>query len=1116
MTQSKKTVLFPGLLTCIPLLAVLILTNCAASTDAPPLFELVPHEQTGINFINNVEEGVGSNILETEFFYNGGGVATGDINNDGLTDIYFTANTGENALYLNQGNFQFKNITAKAMVGDASGWSAGTAMVDINGDGFLDIYVCKAGETTLKNRHNKLFINNGDMTFTEAAESYGLDDPGYCTQPAFLDYDRDGDLDLYIVNYSVKPLTGFDLDDIRTQVDRYAGDRLYRNDNGTFRDVSREAGIEQNPIGFGLSATVSDLNRDGWPDIFVTNDFIERDYLYINQGDGTFEDEIFSRTDLTSYFSMGSDIADINNDASPDILVADMLPYEYARRRVFKKPDYSMYEQLTAHGYHRQNMRNTLQINSGNGTFTEVGRLAGISNTDWSWAPLLADFNNDGRKDIVVTNGFGRFYTDLDYLNNILWEKYPHEELPEDPKLLYKLVQQMKPVELHNFAFKNEGNLSFRDVSETWGVNQQGLSTGAAYADLDNDGALDYIVNNINEPPFILRNRTRTRKENNYLKIRLQGAGMNTYGIGAKITVTGKDSTIFFQENFPVRGFQSSVDPVLHFGLGSHQQVDIEVIWPDQSHQKITDVSANQLVRLHQNRAGKPSSVHKDSMSQQNQMFLFLDNAAMGMDFTHQESIQRDRIDTPLMPHTLTNLGPALASGDVNNDKLADLFVGGGQGQTAALYLQQPNGTFNEVPITAFEEHRQQEDTDALFMDITGNGSLDLYVVSGGNSDPANGPGYQDRLYINDGFGNFAYAPDALPRMHSSGGTVTPVELNGDGAPDLFVGGRVNSGRYPSAPRSYLLKNNNGQFRDITQQAAPQLASPGMVTDAVWGDFNSNGRPELVIAGEWMPIRIFEKNNDHTFHEITKAAGLQTSAGWWNVLKAADLNSDGHLDLIAGNRGLNAFWDASTKSPAIVYAGDFNHNGYYDPILTQVIEENRYPVPGRDLLLRQLPELEKKFPTYASYSTATIEDILTDEQMEDAIKLEAHTFASTVFQNKGDGTFRSIPLPRQAQTAPIFDMVVSDFDHDSIPDLLVAGSNFGTRPENGPTANEGMLLKGQGTFDFSPISSHATGFLGVGDVRNIEVLSSGIGPLIIVGRHGDTLIPYLYQGPQGQ
>lgn len=1087
-------ILFSGLLSC--------------QSENHSMFELIPSEHTRIDFKNSLPERPGSNILETEFFYNGGGVAVGDINNDGLPDLYFTANIEKNALYLNEGNFQFKDITQAAGITNADGWSTGTTMADINGDGYLDIYICKAGKVEEEARRNKLFINNGNLTFTERAAEYNLDDTGYCTQANFFDYDRDGDLDLFIVNYSVKPLSGFDLNAIRNQIDTEAGDKLYRNDNGVFLDVSVKSGLEQNPIGFGLSATVSDVNKNGWPDIFVTNDFIEKDYLYMNQGDGTFSEQIQSRTQLTSYFSMGSDIADINNDGWADIFVLDMLPYDYTRRRVFKTPDYSMYDQLTPL-YHRQNMRNTLQLNNGDGTFTEIGRLAGIASTDWSWTSLLADFDNDGFKDLFVTNGFPRFYTNLDYLNDVLWEQYPNESLPDDPDLLYELVEQMEKVELHNFAFQNLGDMNFKDVSREWEVDQNAVSGGSAYADLNNDGSLDLIVSNINEKPFIFKNNSQTLNNNNYLKIRLQGIGQNSYGIGAKVTVTGSNGERFYQEAFPVRGFQSSVDPVLLFGLNDLEKAEIEVIWPDQSTQRLQDIGVNQTITINQEQA--INSQPQETDSDQSQMFLPLNDVALGLDYTHQGSFALDKINTILMPHTMSNLGPAMVSEDVNNDELADLFIGGGPGQPARLFLQQTNGRFSEVQVPAFEEHRGYEDIDALFLDVNGNGHIDLYVVSGEYSNPANGSVYQDRLYLNNGFGSFEYARNALPPITSSGSSVVAHDYDGDGDSDIFVGGRVHSNQYPTPPRSYLLRNDEGQFTDITERASPELLNPGMVNSVTWIDIDNNGQAELIITGEWMPVRIFKKAEDHTFTEITSESGLEQSAGWWNVLKVADLNEDGYIDLIAGNRGLNSLLKTSPEEPVMLFADDFNEDGFTDPVITHVTDGNRYPLPGRDRLLLQLPELEEQFPDYESYSTATIHDILTNRQIDDAYQVSVHTFESTVFKNNGDGTFEPIPLPRTAQIAPIYDMIVADFDQDRIPDILTAGNNYGIIPENGPTADEGVLLKGDGNFGFTPIGSKETGFSAVGEVREMMVLPSRIGPLILLARNNDTIIPYLYQ-----
>lgn len=1087
-------------------------TSCNTNDSGKEtLFEALPPQTTGITFVNRLEEKPGNNILETEFFYNGGGVAIGDIDQNGLPDIYFTANQGSNALYLNQGNYKFQNITSAAGVEDSTGWSAGTAMADVNGDGLLDIYICKAGETEPENRRNKLFINNGDQTFSERAAEYGLDDPGYCTQPLFFDSNGNGLLDLFIVNYNTRTFTNFDILTIRDQVDTNAGDKLYRNNgDNTFTDVSEEAGIHQNPLGFGLSATVSDLNRDGYPDIYVANDFMERDYMYMNNGDGTFSDEILNRTIVTSHFSMGSDIADMNNDGHPDILVADMLPPDYSRRRVFKHPDPNIYDQLAANGYHRKNMRNTLQVNHGDGTFTEAGQLAGISMSDWSWSILAADFTNSGRNDIHITNGFPRFYTDLDYLNDILWKQYPDEDLPDDPDLRYELVRQMDQVEMHNHAFQNNGNVSFSESTRDWGLERSSVSGGAAYADLNGNGSLDLIVNNINEPPFIYKNNAAALFDHNWLKIELKGSGKNTYATGASVQLTTDDGTLFFREAYPVRGFQSSVDPVLHFGLGSYDMVSLEVTWPDQSMQKIDSVSANQTLTIVQDSANQMD--HRQEGYSGYTMFTELDPAAIGVDFSHESGLKRDRIRTPLMPYTLTNLGPALTYGDINNDGLEDLFIGGGVDQPGALYLQLSGGTFNKIETPVFEEHASYDDIDALFFDSNGNGHLDLYVVSGGNFDPLNGEKYQDRLYVNDGFGNFRWNRRALPEMHSSGGVVEIVDINEDGNPDLFVGGRTLTGRYPMPPRSYLLENRDGTFTDVTEDVTPELMRPGMVADAVWANLDDEDGKELAIAGEWMPVRVFKKSGPRTFREYTSDAGLDKTAGWWNVLKAADMNGDGALDLVGGNWGLNSGYRATANEPMIVYVDDFNENSFHEPIITQIFDGQRYPVPGRDLLLKQMPELEDTFPDYSTYSTATIRDILTDQQIRNAESFELHMLHSAIFENTGTGTFNITPLPHEAQVAPVYDIFIDDFYQNGTPDLLMAGNNYGTMPQTGPVATVGVLLKGEpDSPGFRSMLPSKTGLYARGDIRRIALMPTTNGPLFILAGNDQAVIPYLYR-----
>lgn len=1113
--------LFPDIMSRVSEISILIIALAIASifsfdpTDdnrnQNTLFELTDPDKTGLEFSNDVRERPGFNVLESEFFFNGGGVAVGDINNDGLPDIYLSANRSDNALYLNEGDFNFRDITHQAQVTDSEGWSSGVTLVDINGDGLLDIYVCKSGKGSENDRRNKLFINNGDLTFTERASEYGLDDPGYTTHAVFFDYDRDGDLDVYLVNYSVKRYKSFDIINIRQQTDPYAGDKLLRNDNGHFTDVSREAGIIQNPIGFGLSATVSDINMDGWPDIYVTNDFIEKDYLYINQQNGTFEEEVTKRTTHISYFSMGADIADFNNDTFPDILTADMLSDRYERRRVFKEPDYEKYHQLTANGYHRQNMRNMLQMNNGDGSFTEIGQMAGIDKTDWSWAALLADYNNDGRKDLYVTNGFPRDYTNLDYLNNILWEKFPDGKLGNDPDVLYDLVQKMPEVRLRNHSFKNIGNLSFSSSGAEWGLDQYTVSTGAAYADLDNDGDLDLVVNNLNENVFAYKNRARELNSNNYLKVRLNGTGKNTFGTGAKITVTGNKGELYFQEAYPVRGYQSSVEPVLVFGLGDQEKVDLQVTWSDQTRQTIRDLEVNQTITVNKSDAQPDNSNSKTGNG--DKIFLPLDMQKMGLNVTHSDGGTQNLNHSPLMPHSLSNLGPALAQADVNKDGLTDLYLGGGSNQPGRLLLQQKDGTFEQGEAPFFDLHKEYEDIDALFFDANNDGNPDLYVVSGGNFDPSNGPNYQDRLYINDGFGRFFHEPDALPTMNSSGGTVTAADFDDDGDPDLFVGGRVLTGKYPYAPRSYLLENNNGTFTDITSEFAPSLYNPGMITDAVWTQIDHDRYPDLVLSGEWMPIRIFRNNRDKTFTEITSEAGLDNTAGWWNALKAVDLDGDGDIDLVAGNRGLNADLNATSDQPAILFAGDFDGNGTIDPVMTQVIDGNRYPVAGRDKMLRQLPNLKEKFPDYTSYSSATIDDILTSKQRAEASQFFTHTFASTIFRNEGDGTFQALQLPSEAQASPIHDIVVADFNSDQILDILAAGNSFSTAPKTGPIASMGTLLIGNGRGGYEVRPAHATDFKATGEVRNMEVVSSPLGYIIMLARNGSTPVPYLYQSP---
>lgn len=1086
------------------------LSACSRQTGdvGASLFTLLPSSETGVTFNNKVVEGEGINVLEYEYFYNGGGVAVGDINNDGLPDLYFTANMGPDELYLNKGDLTFENITTAAGLTHEPSWTTGVTMADVNGDGFLDIYVGKSGRVSEDRRRNELYINNGDGTFTERAVEYGLDDASYSNHASFFDYDRDGDLDMFLLNHAIKRFSHFVHEYMRVQRDPLAGDKFYRNDDGVFVDVSEEAGIIGNPLGYGLSDVVTDINKDGWLDLYIANDYIEDDYLYINNGDGTFTESIRDYLTHTSYSSMGTDIADFNNDALPDIVTLDMLAEDNMRQKILKGPENeAYYRQMRENGYHEQYMRNMLHVNNGNGTFSEIGQIAGVSNTDWSWASLFADFDNDGYKDLFVTNGYMRDYTNMDFLEFTLKNAYQEAAQRGENLTPFGLVQQMPQSQLRNYLFRNEHDLTFSNQSKAWGVDQPALSNGAAYADLDNDGDLDLIINNINQEAFIYRNEASQRAANAYLKIKLEGSNSDRFGVGAKVELTTSEGQVFYQEMVPGRGYLSVVEPVLHFGLGSVAQVSLRVDWPDGSTQSLASVSTNQTLTLKQEDAtAQPPTVEDESIP----LFTEVSNG-QGLALRHLENAFVDFDREPLLPHKLSRLGPALASADINRDGLEDVFIGGASGQPAALFLQQAAGTFTQMPVEDFEAHQAYEDVDALFIDIEQDGDLDLYVVSGGNHEAQDLSIYQDRVYVNNGFGGFTYDATALPEMPSSGAAVAAHDVDQDGDQDLFVAGRVLSGRYPFSPRSYLLRNEGGHFVDVTESAAPLLLEPGMVTDAQWADLDGDQVTELILAGEWMPIRVFRPNEDLVFSEVTEDVGLGKTGGWWNRLLIEDLDGDGDLDVVAGNRGLNAQMQASVEEPAAILATDFDGNGTVDPLMSYYIQGQSYPVANRDELLAQIPSMEEKFPTYAAYAQATMGDLLTNEQRAEALHLQAQTFATTLFENQGDGTLRSHVLPLEAQFAPVNDILFADFDRDGHRDLLLAGNNFAARVQQGRyNAGQGLLLRGNGTLAFETLLSKESGFLASGDVRRLSLVPTATTPLVLVANNNASIKTFSY------
>ena len=1030
------------------------------------------------------------------YYYNGGGVAAGDVDGDGLVDLYFTSNLGRNRLYRNLGNFRFEDITEKAGVADSVGWKAGATMADVNGDGRLDIYVSGVSYLGMAGR-NVLYVNTGDGKFTDRTDEYGLGFAGYSTQAAFFDFDGDGDLDMYLLNSSTLTERAQSASTSRTARHPKAGDRLYRNDDGRFVDVSEQAGIFGGVEGFGLGITISDLNLNGCPDIYIANDFPENDFLYLNNCDGTFHESITEATGHTSRFSMGADAADFNNDGRPDIAVLDMLPDdEHIRKTAASAESYTLFNLKLAAGYHPQYARNTLQLNrgivGGKLRFSEIGPLAGIDATDWSWAPLFADFDNDGLKDLFVTNGIYRRPNDLDYIAS----------LDSGPPNLAK----MPHVPIANYVFHNNGDLTFTNRAGDWGLEAKEFSNGAAYADLDNDGALDLVVNNLNAPAALYRNRARELDSagHHYLTVALRGSGANTGGLGAKVMITAGGARQLV-EVMPTRGFQSSVDPRAHFGLGSTRRVDsLVVIWPDRRYQVLTDVAADRMITLSQgDAAGRSPNPQPRTPSP-----LFSDaTTQLGITYKHEENSFFDYGREPLMPHLLSTEGPALAVADVNGDGLDDIFVGGAKWQAGELWLQRADGRFRLAAEPAFVADSLHEDVDAAFFDADGDGDRDLYVVSGGNEFWDRAEPLRDRLYLNNGRGNFTRAEDALPAFFHNGSCVVPADFDGDGDVDVFVGSRVVSRQYGVAPWSYLLQNDGtGRFRDVTVEKAAAIAAAGMVSSASWLDYDGDGKLDLVVVGEWMPVQVFHQENGG-FVDRTKEAGLAGSHGWWNSIQPADLNGDGRLDLVLGNLGLNSSIRASAREPARLYLGDFFGTKTTTPIITSYRHGVSYPLAGRDELIQALPPLRRRYPTYGSFGASRIEDIIPRQALQQARVLRAETFANAVALNRGNGVFELRPLPAEAQFAPVYASLAGDFDGDQKTDLIVAGNFSGVTPVQGRyDASYGLLLRGDGNGSFSAVDMEESGLDIDGQVRRMAILRRANGErVILVARNDDRL-----------
>ncbi len=1018
-------------------------------------------EETGISFENRLVEQDAFNVLEYEYFYNGGGVAAGDLNNDGLVDLYFTANMAPDQLYLNQGNWSFKEITEEAGIVHEPTWTTGVTMVDVNSDGLLDIYVCRSGNVKTDRRRNSLYINQGNFFFKDEAEAYGLDDPSYSNHAAFFDYDNDGDLDMYLLNHSIRRYSHFVVDYMRAQRDSLAGDKLFRNDNGKFTDVSEEAGIIGNPLSYGLSVVVSDINGDMWPDLYISNDYIEDDYLYINQKDGTFSESIRYYLTHTSYASMGADIADINNDLHPDIFTLDMLAEDNYRQKVLKGPeDYNFYTQLRIDGFHEQYMRNMLHLRRGP-DYVEIGQLSGVSNTDWSWAPIFADLDRDLQIDLFVTNGYLRDYTDLDFLSTTLPNASRQAQMRGEAVSGLEMVTQMPTTRIPNYAYRGHDGIRFKNVTSDWGLDLPTHSNGMVLADLDGDLDLDIIINNLNQPALLYRNEAEEQGRGAGLRVVLEGAPGNINGIGAKVIVHGKGKSIM-QEAFYIRGYLSSLVPNLIFGTGDWKEVDVEIYWPDGQFQRLNDVTTAQTVYVKHAEAkskkisGSPPKEFK---------ILLMPDTLSGINYLHQEDNYSDWHQHPLLPRDWAQEGPALADGDINGDQLTDLFIGGGRGQPASLFLQQLDSTYVEVSLPIFEEHAEYEDVDAVLLDFTGDGLLDLYVVSGGGSDPDY---WQDRVYINTGFGGLIYAPQMIPSMETVTSSIAPYDFDADGDFDLFVGGLHIPEQYGISPRSYLLENTQNGFQDETQNWGPDLQYPGMITTATWVDIYGDEVKELIVAGHWMPIRAFCKLNDSDhLEDCSNLVGLTETSGFWNQIIPADLDMDGDIDLIAGNRGLNTQIRISPDQPATLYVGDFDRSGTWEVIYSNFVKELDVPVASRDQMVAQLPEIRVRFPKYSDYAAATTSEILAGyEQVPEFLKAE--NSASVIFENTDEGIFELRVLPLSAQFSPIQDALVADFDLDENLDILFVGNDYSNRAEEGRmNSGRGGLLFGDGRLGFT-------------------------------------------------
>jgi len=1027
------------------------------------LFEKLSSGDTNIDFANKITENEIDNVLNYEYFYNGGGVASADFNNDGLQDLYYTANQGSDKIYINKGELKFEDITEKSGIKYNGEWKTGVSVVDINNDGYQDIYVSvSANIDNPELRGNKLYINNKDLTFTDKAAEYGLDLKTYSTQAAFFDYDKDGDLDVYLLNHNVKDFKRFDVQAVHFMRDSLAGDRLMQNKQGKFVDVSIASGIKGNPIGFGLGIHTADLNNDGWTDIYVSNDYLEEDYLYINNKNGTFTDEIKSKTNHTSYFSMGNEIGDINNDLLPDIMTTDMLPEDNKRQKLLFGPEkYEAYLSMLKNGIQPSFMRNMLQLNNGDGTFSEIGQLAGLSNTDWSWSVLFADYDNDGYKDVFVSNGYLRDYTNMDFM------KYYADEGQQSGINIMEVIKKMPSTKTPNYIFKNNKNLTFTNKQKDWGFEDAVITNGTISVDLDNDGDLEIVTNNLNEESFVYKNLSTEKKLGNYLSIICSDSRKT----GAKFYLYAQNLQQF-QEFTPTHGYQSSSHANLIFGLGDLNKIDsLVIVWPDGKVQKQTNITSNQTLKINY----RPN---KNSFSIDSEPAYFSETNALN--FTHNQMPLNDFSRQILMPQMYSYQGPRITKGDVNGDGLEDAFIGRGKGFPSELFLQLANGSFTKKEQTVFKQDELCTDTDAVFLDIEKDGDLDLIVSSGGYEYLPNDLMLQNRVYINDGKGSFSKSFDALVDTPYADSSIETIDFDKDGDFDLVVGGSVVPWNFPISNPSRLYRNDAGKFTKVDD---PIFNNLGIVTDITSTDFNKDGWQDLIIVGEWTGIQILQNNNG-----IFSILNNETSklVGAWSSVKAGDFDKDGDEDLIVGNLGFNSQLKASTTEPVSLFYQDFDDNGKIDPILAYYTQGKNYPAYSRDEISDQIVSLKKKYISHEAYSTATIDEVLAEFKDKDIKKLEITTLESVYLKND-KGTFTIQTLPIQAQFAPIYAIENTDVNSDGFQDLILGGNQSKGRVRLGNIdANYVQVFINDKKGNFTYHSS-----LGVkGDVRGLKMINN--------------------------